>query len=72
MEDLYVLSYTLEDGSDKEVSFTAETLEEAIMLATSSVKGGEGLLTAITLCDGSSVWTYDYSSCAWSLDDYDF
>ena len=73
MEDLYILSYTLEDGSQKEVSFTAESFEEAKQLVASDIRGGEGLLSSITLCDGNSVWEYEYSDCAWHMfDDYDF
>jgi hypothetical protein len=72
MDDLYILSYVTEDCVEQEKEFTAETLEEAIMLATSTVKGGEGLLSAISLSDGASNWIYDYSDCEWLLDNYDF
>ena len=72
MEDLYILTYLFEDGSGVEKSFTAETLEWAIMLATSFVKGGEGLLSCIELSDGISTWTYDYSECSWEVDPYEF
>lgn len=66
MDDLYILEYITEDGVEQEKSFTAESLKEALALATSCVKGGEGLLSGIYLTDGITTWEYDYGSCAWS------
>ena len=66
MDDLYILEYITEDGGEQEKSFTAETLEWALTLATSCVKGGEGLLSGIYLTDGITTWEYDYGSCEWA------
>jgi hypothetical protein len=65
MEDLYILTYLCEDGSESEKSFTAETVEEAKQLALSVVAGGEGLLSCIWLSDGMTQWELDYSDCEW-------
>lgn len=72
MEDLYILTYLCEDGSEVEKSFTAESVEWAKELAYSSVRGGEGLLSCIELSDGICQWEYEYSDCQWNLVDHQY
>lgn len=69
MDDLYILSYICEDYSEKEVSFTAETEEEAKQLAFSCIKGGEGLISSIDLSNGITRWIFEYSDCVWHIDE---
>ena len=72
MEDLYILTYLCEDGSEAEKSFTAESVKEAQNLACFHIMGGEGLLSCIWLSDGICQWEYEYSDCQWNLVDHQY